>query len=131
MLSTDLTRAAIWEDGDASCMARVQVAGANITQATTASVTRRIYDLDGSTPTVDTENGGNGTALTVASVVFDTLQTDARWTEDETGYNFRDDLPGTKFPTSDHRYAVRYDGVSSTGVKWFAGFVLSTRNVWS
>ena len=93
----------IWEDSGCSLMARVTgTAGTAINQASTASITYKVFDLDGATPGTATQTG----SMTVASVVFDTLQTDARWDYDSTGYNLRYTAPATWFPDGDHRYRI-------------------------
>lgn len=94
----------IWEDGDVTEMARFQVNGVNGVQANLTSIARNIFDLSGATP---------GTSLgevdiVVADSVFDTLQTDARWTKDLTGYNFRDRVPAAQFTTGGRTYLVEY-----------------------
>jgi len=111
MSTTSVTQQAIWEGKDASYMARIQLAGVDLTQAKTTSVTRNIYDTSSTTPktAIDT------TVLTVASVVFDALQTDDRWTVTDDGYNFRDDIGGAEFPNGGHTYRVEYDFVGSSG----------------
>lgn len=77
-----------YEDSPPRLMARVTGrTGANITQASLTSIT--LYGYTGTTTVA------NGVALTVSSVVYDTLQTDSRWTEDSTGYNFGYDLPAS------------------------------------
>lgn len=38
------------------------------------------------------------TAVTVSGAIFDALQTDSIWSEDETGYNFKTVVPETAFP---------------------------------
>lgn len=40
------------------------------------------------------------TAMVVADVIFDTLQTDDRWTVDATGYNFAFEMPADTIPES-------------------------------
>lgn len=50
-----------------------------------ASIELNVFDLSGPTPLTFI----HGESLTVAEVIFDTIQTDARWDVDSTGYNFR------------------------------------------
>ena len=84
-------------------MDRVQGnAGANITQASITSIS---YECKRYTSKEDAENAQGGTAttngsLTVASVVFDTLQTSAPWDADSTGYNFRHNLVAADRPAT-------------------------------
>lgn len=127
MATTDLTQAIIWEDGDACCMARVQLDGSDVLKSELSSVTRKIFDLDGSTPTA----AASESSLVVATTVFDTLQTDGRWTQDTTGYNFRDTIAGSNFPEADRSYRVEYKFVGANGEVAFAVFILDTQGVYS
>lgn len=112
----------VFEDGGATFLARVLGnAGTAITQATITSITYAVYDLSTTTPTTAVISG----TLVVASTVFDTLQTDARWTADSTGYNFLHAMPATAFPTGKHQYKVEYKVTPTSGaVFWivFEGF---------
>jgi len=127
MAATDITETIIWEDCDACCMARVTLNGSNITQSAISAITRKIFDLDGSTPTT----AESTTALTVASVVFDTLQTDGRWSKDTTGYNFRDTIGGINFPAPDHDYLVEYKITGAGGELAAMVFRLPTQALYS
>lgn len=105
MPTTDVIRETIWEDAAIQCLARVTgLAGAAITQTSLSSITYKIFDLNGATPNTPISSG----TLTIASVVFDALQTDARWTLDTTGYNFRHAHVPTAFPIGDHTYRIEY-----------------------
>lgn len=110
---TTATEATIWEDGGATCMARIfawtGIAAVQDTFDTDGSITRYIYNVTANT-TID-----SGTGLTIATVVFDTLQTDARWTADTTGYNFRDEIADTNFLTGNSHYLVEYMFNPDTG----------------
>lgn len=113
----------VFEDSGASCMARVVGNAATaITQATITSITSHVFDLDSSTPTTDLDNS----TLTVSSVVFDTLQTDARWTVDSTGYNFRHDFAASIFTTGGHRYRVEFVFTPSSGAVFHVVYQLKT-----
>lgn len=91
----DWVTQAAWEDASLKVMARIRdIDNALITQASVATIAYRSVE-DGTTEIVAS------TSLTVASVVFDTLQTtadDASWTLDATGYNFMVILPPATFP---------------------------------
>jgi hypothetical protein len=93
------------EDGNVAVMFRVLGDDAvPITQATVASITFAVYDLDATTPTSAVTTG----TLTVADVVFDEYQTDDRWTVDGIGYNLRHDISAAVFTTGGHTYALEY-----------------------
>ena len=101
-----------WKDGDATCLARVKMSGSLLLQATAATISRSVY-LKEQNPGADRTLVSGPTALTVASVVFDTLQTDDRWDRDSTGYNFRDSIPYTVFSQAGRVYEVDYSFVGS------------------
>ncbi len=117
----------IMEDSSVQVMARVEdVDGADITQSLVTSITRKIYRLDwddddceyGATTIDDDE------ALTVSSVVTDSLSTSAPWdsTIDSEGSNFRDKIPATNFASANAdqgkkpvKYVVEYAWVMVDG----------------
>lgn len=85
-----VTDCMVLKGGTRRFMARVKDWTATAIQvADIAAVEYTVYaldddDVDAQTPVT----GHEGVALVVAEVVFDTLQTDDRWTVDTTGYNF-------------------------------------------
>lgn len=100
-----------YEGGAIQLMARIYGnAGTVITQSTISSIRLRVYDLDDTDATYTLT-----AALTVADVVFDTLQTDARWTEDSTGYNFRTSIAGSAFPEPKTNYQIQVELTPSSG----------------
>lgn len=107
--SATVNQIVVYEDAGATCMARVYGNAATaITQATISSITCAVYDLTTGSSVVTP-------SVVVATSVFDTLQTDARWTADATGYNFRYDLPATAFPTGDRRYRIEFVFTPTSG----------------
>jgi hypothetical protein len=91
----------------------------NIVQAGILSGAYTVYDADpqdlqGRQPVTN----HTGVALVIADVVFDTLQKDARWTVDATGYNFRhviDVSVHAAFATPGKTYQVDYRLMSNGG----------------
>jgi len=81
----------VFKNGSATMLARVVGADAQpIVQADIASATYSVFLLDGDDPNGRTAvTGQTDVSLTVADIIFDTLQTDDLWTVDDTGYNFR------------------------------------------
>jgi hypothetical protein len=86
--------------------------GANVRRADIASLTYSVYLLDDDNADARTAVvGHDAAALAPADVLFDVLQTDALWTADDAGYNFRhvlDVSAHAAFPTAGRRYLVEY-----------------------
>lgn len=102
----------VHEDGGATVMARLYAwSGSALSQSATTSITAKVFDLYSDTPTTAVVS----TTLTVSAVIFDALQTDARWTLDTTGFNFLHAIPATYFPTGGHLYQVEYKITPATG----------------
>ena len=107
----------VLEDSTFAVMARLQVDGANATQAVVSSITYKAWD------TADSGTVYASGTLTVADVVFDTLQTDGRWAADATGYNFRHDVGQGVFVTPG-RYRLEYTATLTGGNSFVFGPVL-------
>jgi len=103
-------RASVSPNGSLTCLARVVgVDAALITQAGIASIEYTINAVGASARSAVT--GHDGETLTVADVVYDSLQTDDRWTEDATGYNFAHTIDisgGLPFPSAGTVYEIDY-----------------------
>jgi len=101
-----------YEDSGVTIMARITgLDGAVITQGSISTITCAVFDPTGAsvaTPTV-----------VVADSVFDALQTDARWTVDSTGYNFRYDVAASVMATGDKTYRFEFKFTPSSGEVFF------------
>ena len=86
-------------------MARIR--GFDNALITAASVTELRYTVvpadDTANPTVASTN-----LTPIATYIFDTLKTDAIWTADDTGYNFKHTLPTAAMPNGDKVYLANY-----------------------
>lgn len=123
MPSAAITKATVWEGGDAINMARVTGAdAANITQASLTTIDWAVYKTDGTVVSASA-------SLTVSNVIFDTLQTDSRWTEDSTGYNFRHTVPAATLADGDTVYRVEYKMTATGGEIIRVTYELTTQNV--
>lgn len=102
-----------FKNGSATLMARVVgQSGADVVRSDISTIRYTVYLLDDQNADSRTAVTGHADiALTVASVLFDTLQTDAIWTVDATGYNFRHVLDVSAqqaFAVAGQRYLVEY-----------------------
>ncbi len=103
-----------FKNGSATLLARVIGSdGAAIVRADVASAKYTIYLLDDQDPDSRTAVTGHANvSLTLADVIFNSLQTDALWTVDGTGYNFRhvlDVSPNQAFTVAGRRFLVEVE----------------------
>ena len=103
MPSVQIITAIAFAKTGAQVMARIAgQSGALITQASLTTIHRRVTnDQTGAEISAST-------ALTISAVVFDTLQTDARWTKDATGYGFLDVVTAAILTTANIIHLVEY-----------------------
>jgi len=113
----------VWEDSGATLMARI-VGNDNalVTQASISTITCKIVDTSGVTPTATP-------SITKTAVIFNALQTDAIWTADSTGYNFKHGILASQLPNGDTTYRVEYKFTPTTGEPFHAVFELTTGNL--
>lgn len=116
-----------FEGASVALMARVSdIDAALITQASVASIAYSVIDKPVSgTPTVIVD----AAALTVANVVFDTLQTPAAWTKDTTGYNFRYDAPPSEMPDGNSTYRFEFVFTMADATITVAAFEVKTTDL--
>jgi hypothetical protein len=109
-----------FKNGSVTLLARiVGASGSNIVPADVYTVKYTVYLLDDQNPDNRTAVADHAdVALTVADVLFATLQTDPSWTADATGYNFRhvlDVLTHQAFTVAGRRYLVEYQLTPTVG----------------
>jgi hypothetical protein len=110
----------VYKNGSAVLMARVVgLSGAPLTQPQAASINYSVFQLDDSEIDFQTPVAGHDDAsLAVGAVLFNSLQTDALWDVDATGYNFRhilDAAAGSAFPIAGLAYQARYEIAPTAG----------------
>lgn len=101
--------------------------GSYLQQANLSSIAYGIFSLNPNDPDSETAvTGHSAVSLTIASVVWDTLQSDALWMNDDgeyvdaTGYNFRFQpsiASNQAFPVAGVEYLVRVTMTPSSGQK--------------
>lgn len=117
----------LWQTGDVVEMARFEIDGVDAVRASVSTIRRKLFDLSGDTPGVAVADD----PIMVASVVFDTLQTGPEWTQDTTGYNFRDIILLSKFPVDGRTYRIEYKCTRASGETFFLVFEHPAREVYS
>ena len=119
----------VFDNGTGTMLARLIGAdGDALVQADISTITYSVFLIDDQDPDNKTAAPGYlNVPLVVADVIFDTLQTDAIWTVDATGYNFLhtpDTGPsssggpageGPVFLTAGRRYLVEYTLTPASG----------------
>ncbi len=115
----------VLEDGAALCMARVQGLDAvNITQASLA-----VGGLTGKSIRMDDPTIIIGLTLVITTNIFDALQTDARWTVDALGYNFRHIVPASALSAGAKQYSVEYIFTDTNGDTFPVVFEITTKPI--
>lgn len=118
-------RAVVWEDSGCSLMARVLGNSAvAITQATISSIALSIFNM-----TDDPTTASDTATPVVADTVFDTYQTDARWTEDDTGYNFRYTATAAQLALGGKLYRYEFKLTPSSGEAFHIVFEIETADL--
>jgi hypothetical protein len=117
----------IFKNGTGTFLARVIGAnGTPVTPEAIASATYSVYLLDDQEPDArQAVAGHSGVTLSVADVLYASVQTDAIWTRDAIGYNFRHTLDVSThaaFPNAGRRYLVEYQFLPVTGQSVLARF---------
>jgi hypothetical protein len=110
----------VFKNGSATLLARVVGAGgAAITQSDLVSLAYSVYLLDEDDPDSQTTVAGHtAVSLPVSAVVFNTLQTDALWTKDAIGYNFKHVLEVVAHPAfavAGRTYRIVYELTPAAG----------------
>jgi len=124
-MSNTPTLATIYEDTGVTCMSRILGDdAAAITQATTSTIVLNAFKNTSTTPTYTA-------SLTVTDVVFDSYQTDARWSKDATGYNFRYAVIASIFDAGDATYRLEFKFTPTSGSVYFVIFEIDTVEVFT
>lgn len=117
MASTDILKFKHWPNSPVVLMERIQlIDGTDVQQADITTITRYVHNL------TTEEDDDTGVELVIADVLFDDLQTDSKWTEDNDGYNFADTVLASLLVAENTCYQVVYvfDPVNGEDYRWVA-----------
>jgi hypothetical protein len=94
---------AVYEDSALFLMGRGKAStGDYMLQANIEAIDLKVYEQGKPGTLIDEQT------ITPAEVIFDTLQTDARWTKDSTGYNFRYQTLVAQLPHGKRTYVFEF-----------------------
>lgn len=120
MAGATIERITIIEDSPVTLRDRlVDTDGTSVVQADVSSIAYAVRD------TTDPSTVVASGSLTVASVIYDTLQTTG-WTYDATGYNFAATLAGICFPSGEKVYRVEVAFAMAAGGTLYVAKEVST-----
>lgn len=134
-MSVKINTAAAFEDGGITLMDRVLGnAGTAITQASISTLALKVYECASEEDALAADGDevvGVGGSLTVASQVYDTLQTASPWnsTTDATGYNFRYDVPANHMPTGSRWYRFEFKFTPTSGAPFWVVWVVKAEPI--
>jgi hypothetical protein len=128
MTSPRVYRFQVFEQSGATVFARIlnPETGNPIVQADVSSISYKVFKVN---------NGGLPSqegSITVASVIFDTLQTnDPRWTFDQAGYNFAWSVPASFFAEGGSTYRIELLFIPTTGEQYHVVYEAQTADLLS
>ena len=123
MPDATITESIIFEGSSPTILARVLGNdAAAILQADYGDITFEIFKNSSTTAAV------TGT-VTVSTSVFDSYQTDARWSVDSTGYNFRHSPAATVFADGNASYRIEYKFAPTGEEPFWLVFLVTTVEV--
>lgn len=124
---TVVTSGVVHEDTTVTLLARVMVDSSNTLTAAVQS--------DFSAISYTVYSGGvvvtASTSLTIASVIYNTLQTGTIWGVDSTGFNFKATIAASSFPTGATTYLVEVKFTLASSAVFFGVFKVITRDLQS
>lgn len=120
----------VYTEGTGTFMARlIGSDGAVLTQANISSGVYTVYQNPTSSSLGTAVTGHDGATLTIADVIFDSLQTGIEWTVDTTGYNFRHTVPidtNDAFATRRTEYVLQYKLTPTSGQNIVFHYLITT-----
>jgi hypothetical protein len=120
-----VTTGTVWQGNPARLMRRVVgINNQDLTQASVSSIAYKTFEDTAGDPYAVVASG----SLTVATVIFDTRQTES-WTQDELGYNFRWDSPGALYPKGNTVYRVEVTLTPTTGDAFAMVFKVTAKDL--
>lgn len=100
--------------------------GEAVQQADISSIAYSVWDITDTSSPSETATG----TLTVANVIYDTLQTDSRWSKGGDGYNFLWEAPSTLFPDGSKTYRLEIKFTPSAGEPFHGVYEIQTKNLY-
>ena len=126
MKPTVSIKATVWEGSLPLLLARLETqSGFNktpIVQSDVAAISLKVFSNTGQV--------GSTVAISVATVIFNVLQTGTIWDVDDIGFNFAYHLDGaTYLPAGDQDYTAEFTLTMASGASAFLVFDLATKNL--
>lgn len=122
-----VAKAVVYQSSAAILMARlVNESGANVTKEAIQTIECYVFDTSSPTAPVVVPS-----YVIKDDAIFDTLQLNPLWDEDDVGFNFRHVLQGPQLPLGNRTYAVEYRITPVGGTTYVVVFSLETVKVYS